>query len=1037
MRNILRRYSWAALLAVCAISAATGAEGFRWDAGTKTLTVTTTRLELTVVGGAIASLKDTLTGDVFSSAGWPEVGQSSTGAVCSLEPAIAKQQGSGDPSIPYRPQLSSPVAFEQLGSREGVVRYRGLTAEGWDAGEGPFSADDELSLSLRLEDGGELEFRMEMRLRNPDWRAEEVHLPLAQLRSPAVILGSGERFARGDVAATSRCVRISSNICSPALAVIEGVHGVLGLWPEPTTYGYDDLTVSHRPDYDEVVPQVYLAEKAQDPEARNEPGVTRSSWWRLAALPTWGDVARRYRADFEKRSGAKPLWEQTPTWVQKIHAVSNERPSTQDPHEAEAFYAQLATRFTPEKLLLFHWNGDCILLFGDHRYMTELQYPTPAEITALRRHGFRWMGYHPYVLIYSPLGMNTHLDEARRRGWGVPEGYIFQPDYAGPPGAAAFYDYFRPVAAGFFSPLEESPEDWILHPGTQLVRDYLVRNVANYCEQHQMSGCYFDTLGADECLQVVDYAPTDRRIMEGNDWRHGEEMACRALKTAHPDLALMSEVESEWTTAYTFYTWEGQTHLTHPVPVQLNHPLRAACWGSYTWTQIDGADEVPLMAGLPTVTLDDDWSVARAKLYMDEELFHDLPDVWDPNALAYFRAKGGRWFQYRRTPWGSAYVETVGDNAAADAAEGRSSVLAEGASAGATAHLKVHLGRLVQQSVFPLPGPARIQHWVAYRKDKPFGLNPAESYEFIMEPPQSDERMWITSLPPATYVSAIRHGTQYSVIELGVTGGAQTGDVEIDFHTTCLQVQDASREWQGPFPKGTVARFNTGMPGALVFVWQEPAKVDMQFTAGLVGMTGHARANGLPYRWWTPNSAIRSVQSAVPGKVAAVPVVEVGTGLHRGWRDQWVYVSPGTNPVLRFDVGGLLSENQGARRPRPLVLSVQVNGRDVWRKRTASGSRWLAQEVPLVAYAGRRVLVTLSAEEEGHSDITPSRSLTPGRFADVRLVDDPLPPKEPSGCGTNGYKELARQSSSRAVAYAGKDGTSDDGLTSTNDPADQ
>ena len=395
-------------------------------------------MELTILGGAAVAIRDLQAGDVFSpDANWADLAKASTGAICGREPAAAKRLGIAATTVARKPQASSPVEFRQSSPREGVLIYTGLSgstqassAPGETRRDGPDAAD-ELRLYFRIEDRGELSFRMEVRLHDSDWLAREVYLPLVKLTSPAVILGSGERFARDDDAAKSRCMRIANNIYSPPVAVVEGHRGVLGLWPEPASFGYDDLTLAHQPECDELVTQVCLAFNAKDPDTANEPGVTRSSWWRMAAFSSWLDVAKRYRAQLEQRSGVKPLWEQTPAWVRSIHAVCTERPPTKDQGQADKFYADLAARFDPQKLLLFYWNGNCILLFGDHRYMTEFQYPTPAEIAALRKQGFRWLGYHPYVLVFSPQGQIRHLEETRSRGFGVPAGYAFQPDYAG------------------------------------------------------------------------------------------------------------------------------------------------------------------------------------------------------------------------------------------------------------------------------------------------------------------------------------------------------------------------------------------------------------------------------------------------------------------------------------------------------------------------------------------------------------------------------------------------------------------------------
>lgn len=960
MKTLPRAVVGAWLLAAVAGPAvlAAGEPSFRFDAAAKTLAVNTGRLELTILGGAVVALKDTRTGEIFSAgATSSDLEAAKAGALCSQEPAVAKRLGIKAATVARRPRPSSPVAFRQTDARFGVLTYAGL-----DRGE----AEDEWQLHVRIEEQGEFSFRLELRLRDPEWLASEVYLPFTKLTAPAVILGSGERFARDEPAATSRCMRIANNIYAPPLAVIEGARGVVGLWPEGSVSAYDDLTLFHRPEHDEVVPQVCLAFHAKDPDTADEPGVTRSSWWRIAALPSWLDVAKRYRAHLERTAGARPLWEQTPAWVRGIHAVCTERPNTKDPALADAFYARLAERFDPQKLLLFHWNGNCILLFGDHRYMTELYYPKPQEIAALRRHGFRWLGYHPYVLVFSPQGRQKHLEETRQRGFGVPADFTFRPDYAGPPDAAAFDDYFRPVAAGYYAPLETSPSLWTLHPGAKIVREYLAHNLGNYCRQHEMHGCYFDILGADHVGQCLDNAPTDRRVMEGHDWRRGEEAACREMKAANPDLALMSEVQGAWTTLHTFYTWEGETHLTHPQPVRLNHPLRTACWGSYTWTQTDNPEALPLLAGLPTVRLADDWSVARAKLYMDEELFHDVPEHWDREALACFRAKGGRWFQYRQFPWGDAYVD-----------EAR----------------RVRLGRLVRQATFPLTQPARIPHWVGYQERVPVGLSPLQTYNFIAEPPADAEttqrRITLRKLSAGAFLSAVYHAAGQSVVELGTTGTPGDGTIEVQFHQECLAVFDAKRDTVGPFPAGTVHSFSPRVPGGLVFVWQPPKAADAKLTRNFVGASGHLHTNGLPYEWWTYNSAVRVTPFAARPEAAATPALELGTGLHRVWCSQWVELAAGAKPALRFELAYPPAEQPQRPPPRTLTWSVRVNGTEVWREAVPAAAGVRDRAVSLADYAGRRVLLTMSAEEPSPADVTPNHELTPARFVNLRITDNP------------------------------------------------
>ena len=309
----------------------------------------------------------------------------------------------------------------------------------------------------------------------------------------------------------------------------------------------------------------------------------------------------------------------------------------------------------------------------------------------------------------------------------------------------------------------------------------------------------------------------------------------------------------------------------------------------------------------------------------------------------------------------------------------------------------MRLGRLLQQAAFPLSEPARIQDWAGYRDARPIGLNPAQTYNFIMEPPTAEGRVWLTSLPPGACITAIRHAPQQSVIELGAAQDSAAAEVEVLFHRDCLAVRDAARDHAGPFRAGTVAKFTTHLPGGLVFVWEEPKPVDSRFTSNFLGSSGHLHANGVSYDWWTYNSAIRGTTFAINKQDAPAPILELGTGLHRAWCDQWVDLAAHAQPVLRFDLGYPASEDPKQRAPRPLLWSVRVNGTEVWRERVPPGGDWLPREVPLADYAGRTVLVTLSAEEESDADVSPTHLLTPARFGNVRLVNNPRSEAKPDG----------------------------------------
>ncbi len=53
------------------------------------------------------------------------------------------------------------------------------------------------------------------------------------------------------------------------------------------------------------------------------------------------------------------------------------------------------------------------------------------------------------------------------------------------------------------------------------------------------------------------------------------------------------------------------------------------------------------------------WSIARAQLFCSRELFNDLPPVWDPQALAYYRSNNGNYVRYK--PTGTGQYSYIGE----------------------------------------------------------------------------------------------------------------------------------------------------------------------------------------------------------------------------------------------------------------------------------------------------------------------------------------------------------------------------------------
>jgi len=786
-------------------------------------------------------------------------------------------------------------------------------------------------------------------------------LPFAGLRAKVIILGCGARYGSDNPRCLDYCVRESNNLHSPQITIVQGEHGVLAIWPEAPAAN-TNISLAHDPDTADVL--MYWTAHPPGPAS----DTIETPALRVGLFPSWPDAARRYRERFEELTGVVPLWKQTPAWIRNIHAVHTKAPGgahgNPTAEAAAAYYANLAKLVAPDRLLLFYWNGNGIVMHGDHRYFTKLGWPRPHVVDALKKYAFRWMGYHPYLLVIPPHSMEPRFAKAREEHWGMPENYKFQPDYAGPADADAFWAYVRPVCAGRYASIDKAGL-WSMHPGSPLSRQYLTHNFGRYCAVHRMDGAYMDVCGADSTFH---FAP-ERQVMNGLNCRTGETQALRDLAKTHPDLARMSEVQSAWTVAHSFYTWEGSSHFTLPrahriIDVKVDHPLRTALWGSYCWTREAALepDEAALIGALPDLELTDPWSVARAQLFTREQLFNDLPETWAPDALAYYRSADDRWFQYRRFTWGQAFVELT------DSGEPQ-----------------VRLGQFhgVQRS--PLLVSAHVVRWPAYTQGVPFGLNPNRSYRFVAETPVERTDVRVVSLPDGVFVNALRPAKDWCVLELGTTtGNPITGNVVVRPGRKCVGIRSPTKDVAGPFPAEQPATVAATAPGALVLLWTKPTATDGTRANDFLSAHGRITAVGLPDRLWSYNAhqskTIRTIGSW------ELPALEVGRGRFRGYAERWVELEELGEPSLRFHLGYPPSETRTQQFPA-VVFSVQVNGGTVWQEEIQISRQWHAREVSLQKWNGRTVLVTLSTQTAGNRDITPSHLDPPTFFGRVEVHD--------------------------------------------------
>jgi hypothetical protein len=251
----------------------------------------------------------------------------------------------------------------------------------------------------------------------------------------------------------------------------------------------------------------------------------------------------------------------------------------------------------------------------------------------------------------------------------------------------------------------------------------------------------------------------------------------------------------------------------------------------------------------------------------------------------------------------------------------------------------------------------------------------------MFESPTPSGDLWVTELPKGTYITGIRHGDGYSVVEFGAMEPS-VGKIVVKFFRKCLGVSDAKRDFQTAFEAGATVEFSTALPGALVFRWEDIKAIDTLSTQNYICKTGtgHLSANGTPYNYFTYRSHIHAQEVSLISQNPKLRAVAIGPGLHRGYADRWVRLPANSTPVFHFNIGYPASQ--------PVVFSVRINGTEAWRETVKDINRWVFRSVSLTSYAGRMVLITLSAEEPKLDDVLPRHELPAAYWSDIHVTTD-------------------------------------------------
>lgn len=918
---------------------------YRLNPQDNTITIRSNSLEIIVRDGQVITLNDLITGESFSSPGSNKlpVGKKSPGIKGIIKTELKKLNGNAD------------IVYTCEENRKKYQIVFGIEI---------------------IKPSGDV--KITPRYKNEVTGTKRLDILIPSLKTQGIILGNGTRFTKEYPDKKDSCIRIANNLHSPPVAVLEGTKGSIFIWPDSIFDG--NLSIIHTKQTDQLI----LDSKTPLPGEKRIP-----TGWMISRVGNWVQAVRRYRAFLKEKYQAEFLWERKNSWTSGIHAVYKGYPG--HPHgaaptkeKAEEFYKNLAGRFNPSGLLLFYWNGNGIVLFGDHRYTTKIGYPKEPATTYLKKYGFRWMGYHPYTLIMAPHYIPKRLAEFAKTG-NLPPDYTFKPDYNGEPDK--FNEYFRNVAAGYYGTLESAKKLWVLHPGAEKTLDYLLRNFPDYCAFHNMDGSYFDIMGANSGHHFNE----SKKVINGRVYNQGAWTFIKTLANKRPDLGVMSECQSPWTTLKTFYTWEGYSHISHPARYKsrskVNHPMRTAIWGSFTWTRENGleVDNAVLLGTLPGYKTGDQWAEKRCKFFIDEELYNDLPPEgkeWGGNqVLAWYRGKNNKWYQFKKMPFGDAYVQDVPGNQ------------------------KIILGRCFGRTRTTFKQPISIQNWLAYdNKDQAIGLNPSpdRKYPFTIEKPKT-EFFRITELPDGVHIDSIRHHDKYSVIEFKPNSNPiSSGKVALKFYQKCRGISTGKEDLNKPVEKDQTVSVTMDFPGGMVIKWQESKAATGTFTNHFIGKHGNEINLGLPKLGWMYNSRCYLTRQKING--LSIPAISIGPGVYKGYVENWIKLAPNAKPILRFILAG-----KPAKGCPDFYYLVKMNGREIFRKKSSTEDK-LSSEVclDLSKYSGRTVLLTLTVEYERQKDLPPGNRDKPGYFAHIRIDNnpDPLTPVKPADPVKSSNREI-------------------------------
>ena len=630
--------------------------------------------------------------------------------------------------------------------------------------------------------------------------------------------------------------------------------------------------------------------------------------WRFNTFAgPWMEPARRYKDWMVRTWGLVPRKQRRPKWAADLALVWPTRASEDD-------LKAMAALIDPRKILIQHWGW----LQGFNRRIPEYVPKDPKfadVVAAARRLGYHNSAYTSMALVDQQTHPTMMAD------------YGLEAQYHAP---------WRP---------KEPKKSWLVyvHTGSARWRAFYADRMAEVNRKYGFDALYQDVSGC---------GTGSSGVIEGRNF-HQAIVACEdAIKARLPNVALAGEFWDEVNACREDFglqnalvwnpgaKWDGRSHRDMLALPDQPHPILSFLFSDFC---VHWMHRVPIrdtrlfhqahnllevVGGIPVWTTKVDDRLGEARVMLERaRLWADgfrpwFPEKWDEGVVSCLRNDAGRVVKHVRRGESTFCVRAAPDGN------------------------KLCYARLKGLAAVKHPEPTHIDGWLAYGHDGPIGLDPGQWYcLFPGAPPPSP--ITLTRLPEGARVAGARLTDAWCLVELD---GQGTGTVAWDAAKPFRWLDVGGHRHPAAARQAEVT-----LPATLLFALAEPLKPTVGEPLALDTWQHHIVSKG---RIVKPGALRRKGTFTVgdaklTGYIIHPPLGGRGSEISI---DALVQIPKEPKVAFKASLGLVGRSGDGVH------FVLRVNGREVWRSFRPTKPGWEDVAVPLGAYAGRAVVLSLALD---------------------------------------------------------------------------